>query len=204
MKRRIFSFVLALAFILGVMVPFTESEAASRKNTTIYLKNQSVNVTFSIAKEDRQTAAKALSKALGASIKNGRSFYIRVNGKRYKALNKKGTIWISGVKLKDFVAKKGKNTDQTEITLKANFINIFRIAALSGKTASFKYTMTVGKATIKNVKITKNKKFVFTGNGKKYTASVQKGKIILLGDHEKDAFVKNMKNAGVIKKVIVK
>ena len=204
MKRRIFSYILTLAIIVSVLVPFTESEAASSKKTTIYLKDNSVNVTFSIAKADRQTAAKALSNALGASIKNGRSFYIRVNGKKYKALNKKGTIWISGVKLTDFVAKKGKNTDQTKITLKANFINIFKIAALSGKTATFNYTMTVGKATIKNVKITKNKKFVFTGNGKKYTASVQKGKIILLGDHEKDAFVKNMKKAGVIKKVIVK
>ncbi|MBR6404105.1 MAG: hypothetical protein IKS48_12030 [Eubacterium sp.] len=204
MKKRIFSFILSLILVLGLIGPAGSVGAASKKNTTITLQNKSVNVTFSIDKKERITAAKALSKALGASIRNGRSFYIRVNGKRYKALNKKGTIWISGVKLKDFVAEKCKNTDQTKITLKANFLNIFKIAALSGKTASFKYTMTVGKATIKNVKIVRSKKFVFIGNGKKYTASIRKGKIILLGEHSKDAFVKNMKNAGVIKKVTVK
>ena len=200
MKKRLLSLILALVLVIGVaVVPSVGAEAASSKNTTLTLKNKSVAITFTVAKAKRNAAATALNKTLGATVKTGKSFVIVINGKKYKAINKKGTIYVAGIKLTEFVKTRGALTSKTSITVKANFKNIFRVMSLSGKTASFNYTIKVGKATIKNVKITKGKKMTFTGNGKKYTATIKSGKIILSGSHSKDAFVKNMRAAKVIK-----
>ena len=56
----------------------------------------------------------------------------------------------------------------------------------------------------KKFKVTKGKKLTFTGNGKKYTATLKNDGMILDGNHAKDAFVKNMIKAGVVGKATVK
>lgn len=204
MKKRILSFILALVFVFGVaIIPSVGAEAAG-KNTTLSLKNKSVDVTFVIAKDKRAAAAKDLNKILGITVKKNSKFVIKLNGKRYQATNKNGNITVAGMKLTEFVKSRSELTDKTELTIKANFRNIFRLMSLSGKTASFKYEIKVGKASIKNAKITKGKKMTFTGNGTKYTATIKGEKVILKGKHKSDKFVKNMIKAGVVGKVTVK
>ena len=204
MKKRILSLILALVLVFGVaIVPSIGAEAAGKK-TSLSLKNKSVKVTFVVAKKDRSKAASDLNKILGTTIKKNSKFVIVVNGKKYQAINKKGTIKVAGMSLKEFVETRGELTDKTELTIKANFRNILRLMKLSGKTATFKYEIKVGKASIKNAKVTKGKKLTFTGNNKKYTATLKNDGIILDGNHAKDAFVKNMIKAGVVGKATVK
>lgn len=197
MKKRILSLILALVLVFGVaLVPSVGTNAAS-KNTTLTLKNKSVAVTFTVKKAQRTAAAKDLNKFLGTTVKSGKSFVVVINGKKYKATNKKGTIYVAGNKLTDFVNSRGALTEKTSIQVKVNFKNVVRLMTLAKK-SSFKYTVKVGKATIKNVKVT-GKKMTFTGNGKKFTATIKSGKIVLTGNQSKTAFVKNLKKAGVVK-----
>ena len=195
MKKRILSLILALVLVFGVaLVPSVGTNAAS-KNTTLTLKNKSVAVT--VKKAQRTAAAKDLNKFLGTTVKSGKSFVVVINGKKYKATNKKGTIYVAGNKLTDFVNSRGALTEKTSIQVKVNFKNVVRLMTLAKK-SSFNYTVKVGKATIKNVKVT-GKKMTFTGNGKKFTATIKSGKIVLTGNQSKTAFVKNLKKAGVVK-----
>ena len=130
MKKRILSLILAIVLVFGVaIIPSVGAEAAG-KNTTLSLKNKSVDVTFVIAKDKRDAAAKDLNKILGITVKKNSKFVIKLNGKRYQATNKNGNITVAGMKLTEFVKSRSELTDKTELTIKANFRNIFRFVTV--------------------------------------------------------------------------
>ena len=77
MKKRILSLILAIVLVFGVaIIPSVGAEAAG-KNTTLSLKNKSVDVTFVIAKDKRDAAAKDLNKILGITVKKNSKFVIK-------------------------------------------------------------------------------------------------------------------------------
>jgi phosphotransferase system HPr-like phosphotransfer protein len=203
MKKRILSLILALVLVFGVAVaPSAGVDAASKKTYTgVILKSKQASVKFTIAEAKKASAASSLNKILGVTVKSGKSFAITIDGKKFTATNKSGTIYIGSKKLVDVIKASKKNPS---ITVKTNIKSVLKLVKLSGKTASFSYTVKIGSATIKNIKVKKGKTVTFKGNGKSYTAVIKSGNIYLKGSHKTDKFVKNLKKAGIVSKVTKK
>lgn len=199
MKKRIFGLLLALALILGVVsVPKFDSDAASQYYRRVKLQSKDVNVTFVVEKADREVAAKKLSKALGVVVKKGKNFNMIINGETVKVQNTKGTIYVDGKTLVDFV--KASASEKTSITIKTNLNKVLTLAKISGK-GNYKYTIKVGGAVFKNVKVYKSGKITFKANTAKTQIAYIKGGYLYVRGKTQTKFVKKLIKSGVVKSV---
>lgn len=200
MKKRVLSLILALLLALTVAGVPSVSEAKTKKTTytRVYTANKTLTYKFTVKKAKRKDAATKLNKVLGISTKAGSKFTIKINGKKYTAQNKKGTIYIGKKKLVKFITS--SKSKKTTIAVKLNLKKALKLVALTGN-GTYNYTMKIGKVSVTKVKVTKSN-IQFTANKKTFKATVNKdGNLIIKGNVKNSAFVKNAVKAKAVNKV---
>ncbi len=159
-------------------------------------KTGSTTVTLGVSLEDKNTAAKQMGSLLGAITKEGSSTTLSVDGEKKTVSNKSGVIYINDESLTVYVNKVSTTSTNIKIDFDAPTNKVFEGITLAG-TNTYKYDVTVGDVTFKNIKVSEGLA-MFEVDGKTYSGTSQDGALYVHGDVSGANWVKALKSAGAI------
>lgn len=171
----------------GYLVEFTKITPKSGATAT---------VNFAVPASGRNAAARDMNTLLGSITADGATKKVLVDGVEKTITNKAGTIYVDNETLQQYVSKVESTKTDVELTFDADAQKVFDGVKIAG-TAGYSYQIKFGGVTFKNIS-TKTGEVSFTANGAEYKGDVVNGSLLVKTDVTTHAWVKSLKDAGVI------
>ncbi|MCR5214007.1 MAG: hypothetical protein K6E10_06300 [Eubacterium sp.] len=165
-------------------------------NYTLISPKKGAEATFTLvlSSGSKTQAGKDLSALLGGLTADGAKHDVTVNDVTKEAVNKSGTIYVGDKTLEEYIADTDSTTD-VNITFDEDAFNVFLGMKLAP--GSYNYTVKFGGVTFRNITTTADE-ITFTANGGTYKGYFEGGVLFVQGDVSSAAWVKTLKDSGVI------